>query len=180
MRPMSGTPLRRDRTFQRLLDDLDDPAYVFQPKLNGDRVCVIVWDGAAYAQNRHGRWYSFGIANLKDFADLGNATVLDGEVYRKTFYPFEALAFNGVSLLMTNTTERVAMAEEVCEMLDITWKFGAPTREWLTETRDAEMADPQATPVWEGVVRKNTDAIYTPLGGEGQETDEWFKLKWAV
>ena len=179
MRPTTGTPLRRDRQFERFLQDLDDAEYVYQPKLNGDRVTLIIWEGEAFAQNRHGRWYSFRIENANDFIDVGNTTVLDGEVYKKKFYPFEALVINGTSLIMSTTTERVEMAEQVCEMTGTEWLFGPPTEEWLRAVRQAEF-DSDETVKWEGVVRKSANARYIPLGTDGQSSDDWYKLKWAI
>lgn len=180
MRPTSGTPLKRDRQFERFLEhDLSDPDYVYQPKLNGDRVCVIVWEDQAFAQNRHGRWYSFRTENLQSFTEVGNLTVLDGEVYKKHFYPFEALVVNGTSLLAADTDERVGMAEQVCDMTGTDWKFGQPNEEWLRAIRQAEL-DSDETVVWEGVVRKYKKARYVPLGTDGQESDDWYKLKWAL
>ena len=146
--------------------------YLVQPKLNGDRVLVAVLeDHRVLAVTRHNSPYSFKVMNLELFAGLPAMTVLDGEVYRRQFYPFEAVAVAGESLVDSGPEERAPRARELCHRLGVAWQFDAPTARFM-ENRRGNL------PVWEGVVLKKLGSRYLPLGSEAQESATWVKRRW--
>lgn len=142
-----------------------------QRKLNGDRALVGVADGEVKIANRHGRWYQHTVSNMKDFEQLPSGTLLDGEVYKKTFYPFEVLALKNQSLMNEGPELRCAEAEVITEIVELPWIFGDVTLEWLQRLGEN-------LPQWEGVVLKEKSSTYVPLGSETRNSTTWFKRKW--
>jgi len=176
MRPTTGSMIRGIEQIDTIMEMISSHTWEVQPKLNGDRVTVAVIDGKAYAQNRHGKWYSYTIENLKSYLALPNRTLLDGEVYEKMFYPFEALAIGGESLMRECPSVRIGTAKAFSHVIGVEWKFETPTREWLIKNFQEQTK--LRVPVWEGIVRKKVGTPYAILGSDSQESTNVFKNKW--
>lgn len=170
MRPITGARLE---TEQHLADVLKDDRYHWQPKLNGDRVIFGKVDNQVHFCNRHGNWYSFGVQNLSLWKQVPNLTVLDGEVWGKKFYPFEALSVGGTIYTRKCVTERAAAAKELSLSLGEPYLFDQPSMDWLVKTLAAKPAE------WEGVVGKRKNTPYVILGTQ-KDTPEWIKRKWIL
>lgn len=173
MRPANGRHLTK-ALIEEILDlqASAEHKYIFQPKLNGDRVVLGVANRQVVACNRHGGFYQYQIANAGLFLKLGNGTCLDGEVWKSDFYPFEALSWDGRSYTHNTTDEREIIAEQICHLLGVRWMYTHPTRKWLREL-SAHL------PVFEGVVRKRSAAAYRPLCSDSQTSGPWLKHRWA-
>lgn len=167
MRPAHGQRLTKE-LIPRILEHQKSRKYVYQPKLNGDRVILGVSGRRVVACNRHGSWYQFQVENAKNFLKLGDGSCFDGEVWQGSFYPFECLALDGRSFRHNTTEERVIMAEQMCRYLKIRWMFSPPTEAWLMEL-DKHL------PTFEGVVRKVADAGYGMLASDSQYSTPWLK-----
>ena len=153
------------------LVEKESSRYVIQPKLNGDRAELLVKDGRISFANRHGSLYSFAVKNAQDFTALPDLTVLDGEVWQKNFYPFEAVVVGGISFMRECPTVRSAKAKEISNSLGHTWIFDFEGIGWLGMQR-------RDLPTWEGVVLKQLGSPYLPLASDTQHTVQWVKRKW--
>lgn len=170
MRPHKGGKITRDNVKQ-LYADITSGQYLAQKKLNGDRACLGVVNGQVMITNRHGGILKHPVANQHDFEKLPSGTLLDGEVWKKGFYPFEALAIGGTSFLHERPFIREQEAIKTSKFLGHTWLFTPPTLEWLS-LLEANL------PTFEGVVMKAVNSPYIPLGSESQESSTWVKHKW--
>lgn len=171
MRPAQGRVLRNRASVDQLLKDMSSGTWVVQPKMHGDRACVGVLNGKVYIQNRHGGWFRHSVKNLDVFKKLPDRTVLDGEVFERNFYPFEALAVAGKSMTMCTCMEREVMAMKLCQYLEIPWKFDKPSVKWLLKLKQNE-------PMFDGVVLKKAASPYIILGSADQVSLDWLKRRW--
>jgi hypothetical protein len=129
IRPVSSSELRNQGNVEEFYwKQLRKEDWVIQPKLEGDRACVGVLDKNVYIQNRHGQWYTKRVNNLEDFRRLPSGTVLDGEVFKGNFYPFDCLALAGKSYLLNTVGEREVLAFQVSKILKHEWKFERPSK----------------------------------------------------
>lgn len=165
MRPRHGAKLDC-KSAQLVIDKME--SCLVQPKLNGDRVCVVNYNGRIVAQNRHGREYSFSIHNRNALESIPNGTVLDGEVWKGDFYPFECLVIGNKSLMMSCVTLRVKACTDICSRAGIEFVFGFEENYLYSGPTDK----------WEGVVLKMKNKPYIPLGTSSQESSTWVKMKW--
>lgn len=173
MRPAQGRVLRNQGTVDSFYHQvLRTHHWVVQPKLEGDRACVGVLDGKVYIQNRHGGWYKHKVTNLEDFKKLPNRTVLDGEVFKGNFYPFECLAMAGKSYLLATATEREILGFQMSKYLGHEWKFEKPSKAWVAKLHDQ-------LPVYGGVVLKRAASPYIMLGSSSQASLDWLKRCWG-
>src|SRR5215831_5028388 len=157
MRPARG-PLLTKKVAKDILERMDDHTYIYQPKLNGDRVILAIVGGKVIACNRHYSWYSYQIANGSAFtAKLGDGTIFDGEVYKSQFFPFECLAREGHSFKANTAEQRALEAMHMCRLCGVPWLFKEPTRKWLMEGIDSR----SHTGMFEGLVRKRANLPYT-------------------
>jgi ATP-dependent DNA ligase len=173
MRPAQGRVLRNQgnvNDFNR--QELKQHDWVIQPKLEGDRACIGVLDGAVYIQNRHGDWYKQRVNNLADFKKLPSGTVLDGEVFKGNFYAFDCLASGGKSHLMATAAEREVLAFQMTKYLKHEWKFERPSKAWVSKLH-AQM------PVYGGVVLKRMNSEYVIMGSPNQASLNWLKRTWG-
>jgi len=169
MRPANGPKLTKKLALE-ILEKMDEHRYIYQPKLNGDRVILAIHQRRVLAASRHYDWYSFQIANAGDFkAKLGDGTVLDGEVYKGNFYPFECLALEGRSFKQNTTEEREIMAMQMCRLCKVQWMYKKPTKKWLLNP---------SLPQFEGVVRKRADFPYVLLSNATGISSGWIKHRW--
>ncbi len=145
--------------------------HVLDRKLNGDRVTIGKTE-KLYVANRHGSWYSFGVENRHLLENLPPGTVLDGEVWKKNFYPFDVLAFNGSNTCFTAVEDRRKFVKQLCESLGIKWMWDVED-EWMEKLA-------KNAPTWEGVVAKKLGSSYIMLGSEARTSDSWSKNKWTV
>jgi ATP-dependent DNA ligase len=170
MRPTKGLKVTKANVRQ-LFADITSGQHLAQKKLNGDRACLGVVDGRVVVINRRNEFLKHPVDNVKDFSRLPSGTLLDGEVWQKGFYPFEALAVGGTSFLSEGPHVREQEAMKISKHLGHVWLFTPPTLEWL-EQLDANL------PTWEGVVLKRAKSPYIMPGGENQESPMWTKRKW--
>lgn len=176
MRPMTGRRLLSLDDIKRVCEQAETGEWVLQPKLNGDRVTLTRTNDHVYLFNRHGKCFKHTVLNEEDYLALPEGTVLDGEVYDKHFTPFECLVYGGHSLMNDCVRARIHEAKRIADQFD-EWIFEAPTFEELVELWQDERE--KRVPKWEGVVKKKTNEPYIPLGSDGQESQVWFKHKWA-
>jgi ATP-dependent DNA ligase len=173
MRPAIGRVLRNKgnvQEFDRQVLQTDD--WVVQPKLEGDRASIGVVDGKVYIQNRHGGWLKHKVENLELFSKLPDRTVLDGEVYKKNFYPFDCLAVDGRSKVTSTVMEREVLAFQMCKYVGVPWKFERPSEAWISKLREH-------TPVYGGVVLKRSMSPYIILGSDSTFSLDWLKRCWT-
>lgn len=146
-----------------------------QKKFNGDRCILAVSNGQVTLVNRHGSCLKHPVDNQADFLRLPNDTLLDGEVWKKDFYPFEALIVGGEKLFQRTPKERETAARELVTTLQHEWIFTTITLEWMTEC----VLKGDRNPVFEGLVLKQANSPYIMLGSENQESPTWQKVKWC-
>jgi ATP-dependent DNA ligase len=168
MRPKSGRRITSVADVKDIFARLQS-GWTVQLKINGDRGEVGITADGVYIANRHGSWYGLPV-DLTEFKALPPGTLLDGEVLKKRFYPFEVLAYAGRSMLHSTPAEREAKAKEVCKELSIPWIY-EPTETVLSKLK-ANM------PTIEGVVLKMAGSPYIPLATAQRESDTWIKWKW--
>jgi hypothetical protein len=172
MRPATGRAIRGFSAVDALWDEVStEKHWIPQPKLNGDRACLAVIERRVFIQNRKGGWYRFRARNAKDFLKLPDGMCFDGEVFKGNFYPFELLAIEHRSLLLTTTHERIVLAKEFVDKLGHPWMYPHPTKNWLMR-RNANLPD------YEGVVLKTASAPYIVLGSTTQSSLLWLKRTW--
>jgi len=173
MRPYRGPKLDKTTVGQIMAKmKLGD---TIQRKLNGDRANLVVIDDQVKIFNRYMTQFSHTVLNASDFLRLGGPTVLDGEVWKSRFYPFECVVFKGLSLVENGPKDREACAKHVCEKLNLPWLYEV-TEAWL----QAEIKLPHdLRSQWEGVVVKKANSPYRVLGTDAQESPFWGKWKWC-
>jgi hypothetical protein len=172
MRPVAGLSIRTPEVVSMVIQDLDDPSVVIEPKLNGDRAVVGVTPNGVYITNRHGSEYSFSVNNVSELRRLPVDTILDGEVWQGSFYPFAAISIGGESLMFKTCRERQRVAKDVCRCIKQKFLFARPSKAWV---RRGAANGPQ----WEGVVQKIDSAPYIMLGSATQESKTWVKRRWV-
>lgn len=173
MRPAVGRVLRNKRNVEEFYAQvLRKHEWVVQPKLEGDRATIGVLDGKVYIQNRHGSWFKHSVKNLADFKKLPNKTVLDGEVFKGDFYPFECLAVDGKSVALATIMEREVLAYQLCKLIGHKWKFDKPSKGWIA---NLDMNAPE----FGGVVMKRSGSPYIMAGSPNQASLDWLKRCWA-
>jgi ATP-dependent DNA ligase len=168
MRPTHGAGLRDAQ--QAVEIHLMTDKWVVQPKLNGDRACLGVHKGEILVQNRHGSFYKFKVLNTEIFLELQNS-LFDGEVYGKTFYPFECLVLEGEDLSVFGPERRAKVAKDACRKLGLEYIYSTPAPDFLSKLK-------ANLPKWEGVVLKKIGSPYIALSSDGKESPTWFKRKW--
>jgi hypothetical protein len=171
MRPTLGRDLRTRQSVVSLWKEIESEVWVGQPKLNGDGVSLAVYKRRVYLFNRYGRAYRFKVLNAPDYLKLPDGTCFVGEVFKRNFYPYEALALAGESLLATTVVERVKWAKDHVDFLKHPWMFPQPNFGWMVRRR-ANM------PIYDGVVLKKTASAYRLLGSADQTSLDWFKRRW--
>jgi len=171
MRPIRGRALLRPANIRQMVQEAEKGVWAMQPKLGGDRACLACVDGKVYVQNRHGGRYRFKVYNALDFLALPNRTCFDGEVYKGNFYPFELLACNAKSFMMTEVHERVRLAKDMTKFMGHPWLFDPPSMAWLLRL-SANL------PMFEGVVLKQASSPYIMLGSGTQSSTRWMKRLW--
>lgn len=172
MRPFKGGTIRNSANVEQIYrESQQEHIWVCQPKLNGDRACLAVFEKKVLIQNRHGGWYGHPVKNLSDFLKLPNGTVLDGEVYKSEFSIFDVLAVNGKSIMNDTAAERSILAMHLTKFLKHVWRFPTPTRDWL-KRMDANIG-------YEGVVLKQAGSRYKIAASAHAEDTLWMKRTWA-
>lgn len=173
MRPIRGHVIRNKRDVEDFYwRNLRTEDWLIQPKLEGSRASIGILDKKVHIQNRHGAWYRRKVNNLADFAKLPNKTVLDGEVFKGDFFPFECLAIDGVSVVRATAFDRQDIAFKLVTLLGHTWKFKRPDKAWVAQLRKNE-------PVYGGVVLKRSGSPYIIQGAANGASRDWMKRCWA-
>lgn len=175
MRAGSGPRLtpRRART---LAQHFDDPRYVWQPLLTGDRALLAVTGHKAeggklvLGYNGHYAPYKPEIVNAPDFLKFDSGTLFDGVVRGGTFYPFECLALDGRSFKANTTEERVLMAFQMSRLLHLTWHFAKPTENW--------MSGKGRLGAFSGIIRKQANLPYFEQTSSIAHTQGWTRYLW--
>lgn len=169
-RPLHGRPITKKNVFEFI--ERMQKTHVVQPKLGGDRAIMLVKDGVVQVSNRHYSLYKHTV-NKARWSGMPDGTLLDGEVWKKEFYPFEVVQYGTENLSGRGMVEaRVAKAKEVSAQVNLPFLFDVPTK----DTKG--FIDMNGTNEWEGIVCKHKFASYRPLASAGQETPNWIKLKW--
>ena len=184
MRPKMGVRLTSVEQALKEISALHH-LYVFQPKMNGDRVLLatspaptIVKGSIISAYQRYGGNYTFKFHETP-WRALPDLTCLDGEVKDGEFHPFELLALAGESWLRKPVEERIEGAKEVCLQCGVPYKFDIPSMEKFITTHLKPIFTPRNTsPYWEGLVAKKKGSKYNILGSI-QDDPLWTKLKWS-
>ena len=171
MRPAGGPSLNKKVALE-ILEKMEEHEYLYQPKLNGDRVLLGVMDRRVIACNRHFGWYRFQVQNASTFLKMGDGTLFDGEVWECNFYPFDCLAREGRSFKANTCEQREIEAYQMCRFLGIEWMFAKPTKKWLMNLG-------KNAPKFEGVVRKRADQGYYMLPNASDTSLGWLKYRWA-
>lgn len=174
MRPATGRVIRNRTSVQELLKEVNQQKYdwIMQPKMSGDRACIAYLDGEVHVQNRHGTWYRHKVSNKDAFKKLPNKTVLDGEVFKGKFYPFECIAIDGKSMTDCTASEREVLAFQLCKFLGVDWKFERPARAWLLKLNTNQ-------PEYDGIVLKRAHSPYILGGSANTVSLDWMKRTWA-
>jgi hypothetical protein len=98
MRPRTGRRITAANVDQ-VYADATSGQWHPQKKLNGDRAVLAIQDNRTMIISRYGDLYRHPVDNINDFLKLPNGTLLDGEVWKKKFYPFEALGVGNVVIV---------------------------------------------------------------------------------
>ena len=196
MRPKMGVRLTSVEQALKEISALHH-LYVFQPKMNGDRVLLATcaWkNGGTHvkptpvieAYQRYGKPYTFSF-DKTPWRALPDLTCLDGEVKDGEFHPFELLALAGESWLRKSVEERIAGAKDMCTKCGVTYKFDfkaftdselSPLEEFITRHLTPSKLPRNTSPYWEGLVAKKKGSKYNILGSI-QDDPLWTKLKWS-
>jgi len=192
MRPKMGVRLTSVEQALKEISALHH-LYVFQPKMNGDRVLLatspaptIVKGSIISAYQRYGKPYTFSF-DKTPWRALPDLTCLDGEVKDGEFHPFELLALAGESWLRKSVEERIEGAKDMCTKCGVTYKFDfkaftdselSPLEEFITRHLTPSKLPRNTSPYWEGLVAKKKGSKYNILGSI-QDDPLWTKLKWS-
>lgn len=169
MRARHGHRITRAR-IKKLLNEMEDPRYLWQPLLAGDRVLLAVRNGSVVAYNGYyGTYHS--IVNENDFFKFSDGTLFDGIVQDGTFYPFECLSLDGRSLKANTAEERVLIAFQMCRLMKLPWKFSKPTRRWLSNLKNN-------LPEFTGIIRKQANLPYFEQTSSIAQSQGWMRFKW--
>lgn len=174
MRPATGRVIRNRTSVQELLHEVNQEKYdwIMQPKMAGDRACLATLGDQVLVQNRHGSWYKKKVTNREQFKKLPNKTVLDGEVFKGNFYPFECLAIDGKLMTDCTASEREVLAFQLCKFLGVDWRFERPAKAWLLQLS-------ANAPGYDGIVLKRAHSHYILGGNANQVSLDWMKRCWA-
>lgn len=173
MRPFTGNRLFTREACEEAMALHDRGELILQKKLNGDRGVVGVAEDGVHLANRYGAFYKMTCEGLAKFRALPVGTLIDGEIWKKQFYPFEVIQYGPTQLFNERNTQlRIDHAESICNSLGIEWLFTPPTLEWMDEWRGS-------SEVWEGVVAKEPRCKYFPMASEGSESSKWRRMKWS-
>ena len=168
MRPKSGRQITTKTDVKDIFTRIKS-GWTVQLKINGDRALVGCNTNGLHVANRHGDWYKLSV-DLTEWKSLPPGTLLDGEIFKKKFYPFEVVAYAGQSLDRSTPAERESKAKWLCGQMGV---------EWLYEPKQSVLSKMRANmPTIEGVVLKMADAPYIPLANATRESDTWIKWKW--
>jgi bifunctional non-homologous end joining protein LigD len=173
-----------------------DPAWYFEPKLDGYRILAFVRDGQAKLQSRHFQDYTdhfpavtaeIGAQPVGEAVFDGELVALDkrnrpcfqclqqhvkqrseaGEKYTLHYYVFDLLHLDGYDLTGAPQSARV-------ELLDKVLKPGKAVKAVpRLEGDGAEIFTAALDAGMEGVIAKRRDAIYQP----GKRSKDWLKIK---
>lgn len=140
-------------------------------KLNGDRLVVGLVGGSAIVTNRHGGMSKSTVLNIDAFRkELPDGTVLDGELWKRNFYPFDVLAVGGESWTSRPCRERERDVRIICQTVGVKWMWDVDDV-WLSNLASN---DDQ----WEGVVLKDAESHYAIAGSATREHPAWVKRRW--
>lgn len=172
MRPIHGCSITKPEDLASL-----DPKYYWTLKLNGDRACLAVVNGNLHVQNRHGAWFKQS-ADFAQFRQLTGIWLLDGEVYKRSFYPFEVVVEDGKNLADECPSVRGAKAKELCRSLDVPWMYHPQLNGQLSLAAIYDAISRKVDTPIEGVVGKRLGSAYVPMGSATSETYNYVKRKW--
>ena len=144
--------------------------YIVSPKLDGDRVVLIVGDaGDTVVWNRHGSEYRFNVWNRGDFGrHIPAGSILDGEVWSRNFHPFDCVKWGDTDVSMMPVEQRIEYARQACELIGIPYLFNQPSPAWLRAAGDEI----------EGVVIKLRGSPYRWQKRPHHDSPDWLKLRW--
>jgi ATP-dependent DNA ligase len=145
--------------------------FVVQPKLNGDRVLLVKQGPVASLFSRHGGHYTAARLNLACWQWLPEGTILDGEGWQGSFYPFDVPALANDTTGAMPCSCRVDLVERLTHRAGLPWIFGTPSAEWL-------QAGAANAPTWEGVVVKQPGHSYRWEKSASGQSTTWTKWKW--
>lgn len=177
MRPTRCNDIKTPAAAAALVAKARQAGALLQPKLNGDRVEMAKHNGQILFANRHGDWYKFTVKNSSVWQAVQDGTVLDGEVWKGNFYPFEALAIGPEVLVWKGPHERSRRAAQLCSELGQPYLFSEVTESSLEELR-AKWSG-KDNPEWEGVVWKDAGSPYICLGSAAKDSATWNKHRWC-
>jgi len=166
-RPSTGPPFDAGAVLA-----LIERGLIVQPKLNGDRV-VLVKQGSPVPvlYSRHGGQYTAAKLDLTRWQWLPDGTILDGEGWRGSFYPFDVPALANKPTGAMPCRDRVKLAEELTLKAGLPWIFATPSADWLH-------AGAANAPTWEGVVVKQPGHSYRWERSASGSSTTWTKRKW--
>ncbi|MGE0406976.1 MAG: hypothetical protein AB7O65_11805, partial [Candidatus Korobacteraceae bacterium] len=98
--------------------------------------------------------------------------VLDGEVFKGNFYPFDCLASDGHNFMMATVAEREVLALKLVQFLGHEWKFTRPNKRWVANLRGN-------MPEFGGVVLKRMQSPYIIAGSPDKASLDWVKRCWG-
>lgn len=168
-RPTTGTPITIQNV--RSLVEVESRRYFLSPKLGGDRGMLLVKDRQVVVANRFAKIYSFTVKNAKSFLKLPDLTILDGEIWKGEFRPFEVVVVGGKSFCKACPSIRSFEARRICAEIGQKYLFDLPVQKWFNRLKNN-------LPEWEGVVKKRLGSPYIPLATADQSSPYWIKSKW--
>ena len=140
-----------------------DPAWVAQPKHDGQRRLVVVEGGQAFGINRKGLTVALPL-HLADvlqnyLRDPAGRTILDGELMGDVYAPFDVLAHAGRDLTDLSYTSRLRGLEALLGHLPPDAPVVRPQTA-RTSTEKRALLDQLRAANAEGIVLKDADAVY--------------------
>lgn len=140
---------------------LDDPQYVAQEKMDGERRLVRLQSGAMTGINRRGLQVALSKPIVDALAALPVDCILDGEQVGDVLHVFDILAHDGVDLHAEPYSDRLAVLQTLLESVDTDGPLRlVPTAHTADDKRDLHAR--LLSEGREGIVFKDRRAPYTP------------------
>ncbi len=177
----------------KLVSELNDnPAWIFEMKLDGYRMMCSVKNGNVALVSRGGNSYTrqFGIL-LDDLKDIEDNLILDGEVvvenslelsdfqllqnYIKTktgnlkYYVFDLLYLNGHNIMKIPLMKRRNLLDALFQK----YHFARVVKLDYQTGNGKKLFSKLSRQGYEGIIAKDPDSIYMP----GKRGDSWLKIK---
>lgn len=155
--------LQNGEFYKKIMRDRE--SWRIEAKLDGDRLLVQkANNGRVGLFNKHGD--EFNHPNFMHI-NIPNNTCLDGEFYKKVFYPFDCLQWNGEKITHRTLRERLTILYHINKINTENKHYGR-----IPVIHNEDPIQTARANNWEGVVFKNKSSAY-PLSN----FNFWYKIR---